>query len=343
VKRSRILLAALGLVLSAVAVVVLLRQVSARDLAQNIRRADPAWFLAACALTVLSYWIRAVRWGEILSPEARVRQGKLFATTMVGFLAINTLPARLGELVRAYALARSERIRTGTVLGSVVIERIFDLAALAVFWAMSLFFAPYPPWFRWSGYLTIGLSVATGVALWLLHAGHYDTSSIGSRLASMAPEWLKRPIEGPVASFAAGLRVLGNPTTMAVAGVLTLATWIVTGSVFLAVGQSMKLPLPLWSPLLLSFIVCVAIMVPSSPGFIGVLEGSCVVGLSLVGVEASRALAYGVVYHLTQILPLIVLGGFYALRGRVGPRQVREAGEGTAWGGGSEKSGDSDS
>ena len=323
-RRSRVLLAALGVVLSAAAVIVLLRQVSARDLARNIGQADPLWFFAACVLTVAGYWLRAIRWGEILSPEARVSQGKLFATTMVGFLAINTLPARLGELVRAYALARSERIKTGTVLGSVVIERIFDLAALTGFWALSLLFAPYPSWFRWSGYLTIGLSVAITVALWLLHAGHYDTNSLASRLQRLAPRWLKARIEGPIASFAAGLRVLGKPSTMGVSGLLTLVMWVVTGSVFLAVGQSMRLPLPLWSPLLLSFIVCVAIMVPSSPGFIGVLEGSCVVGLALVGVDASRALAYGVVYHLTQILPLVVLGGFYALRGRIGRRDVGE-------------------
>lgn len=326
-KRSRVVLAVLGILLSAAAVVVLLRQVNARDLARNIGRADPVWFGVACVLTVIAYWLRAVRWGEILSPEARVSQGKLFATTMVGFLAINTLPARLGEVVRAYALARSERIKTGTVLGSVVIERIFDLAALALFWALSLLFAPYPRWFRWSGYVTIALSVGVTVGLWLLHEGHYDTSSLGSRLSTLAPRWLKAPVEGPVASFAAGLRVLGKPSTMGVTGILTLATWIVTGTIFLAVGQSMKLPLPLWSPFLLSFVVCVAIMVPSSPGFIGVLEGSCVVGLSLIGVDAPRALAYGVVYHLTQILPLVVLGGFYALQGRMGPRELQGPGE----------------
>ncbi|HZI89273.1 MAG TPA: lysylphosphatidylglycerol synthase domain-containing protein, partial [Candidatus Polarisedimenticolia bacterium] len=96
-KRSRLILTTLGVLLSAAAVVVLLRQVNARDLARNIRQADPVWFVAACLLTVAGYWLRAVRWGEILSPEARVTQGKLFSTTMVGFLAINTLPARLGE------------------------------------------------------------------------------------------------------------------------------------------------------------------------------------------------------------------------------------------------------
>jgi len=319
VKRTPWILAALGIALSAGAVFVLLKQVSTRELARNIRSADPLWLLGACLLTVAGYWFRAVRWGEILSPEARVAKGRLFATTMVGFLAINTLPARLGELVRAYALARSERIKTGTVLGSVVIERIFDLVALAGFWALSLLFAPYPSWFRWSGYVTIGLSVAVTFVLWLLHAGHYDTDSLASRLKSLLPRWLTGPVEGPVASFAAGLRVLGKPSTMGSSAILTLIMWVVTGAVFLFVGKSMRLSLPLWSPFLLSFIVCVAIMVPSSPGFIGVLEGSCVVGLSLLGVDAARGLAYGVLYHVTQIVPLIVLGGFYALRGRFNP------------------------
>jgi len=319
VKRTRWILAALGIALSAGAVFVLLKQVSTRELARNIRAADPLWLLGACLLTVAGYWFRAVRWGEILSPEARVPKGRLFATTMVGFLAINVLPARLGEVVRAYALARSERIKTGTVLGSVVIERIFDLVALAGFWALSLLFAPYPSWFRWSGYVTIGLSVAVTFVLWLLHAGHYDTDSLASRLKSLLPRWLTGPVEGPVASFAAGLRVLGKPSTMGSSAILTLIMWVVTGAVFLFVGQSMRLSLPLWSPFLLSFIVCVAIMVPSSPGFIGVLEGSCVVGLSLLGVDAARGLAYGVLYHITQIVPLVVLGGFYALRGRFSP------------------------
>ena len=277
-KRSRWILATVGLVLSAAAVFVLLKQVSARDLWLNLRRADPGWLLAACLLTTVVYWIRAWRWGEILSPVARVPGGRLFATTMVGFLAINTLPARLGELVRAYALARSERIKTGTVLGSVVIERIFDLAALIGFWALSLLFAPYPPWFRWSGYLTIALSVTVTAGLWLLHASHHVPSSFGSRLKRLLPARLKAPVQRPVASFAEGLRVLGKPSTVAYAGLLTLVMWIVTGAIFLVVGQSMKLSLPLWSPLLLSFIVCVAIMLPASPGFIGVLEGSCVVG-----------------------------------------------------------------
>jgi uncharacterized membrane protein YbhN (UPF0104 family) len=115
-----------------------------------------------------------------------------------------------------------------------------------------------------------------------------------------------------------GRNRLAAPSTIAFSGFITAVMWVVTGAIFLVVGKSMGLSLPLWSPLLLSFVVSVAIMVPSSPGFIGVLEGSCVVGLSLLGVDPSRALAFGVLYHLSQIVPLVLFGGFFALRGRIG-------------------------
>ena len=319
-KARRTALVALGIGMSAAAVWILLRQVSARDLVQNLGRANLGWLIAACLVTILGYYIRALRWGEILAPETRVPLPRLFSATMIGFLAINTLPARIGELVRAYVLARTERIATATVLGSVVIERVFDLALLVSFWALSLLFAPYPDWFRWSGYLTVGLGVVTTGVLWLLHAGHYRSESWGARLKSAIPSRVLAPVERPIASFSAGLRAFGKPSAMGRAGVLSVVMWLVNGAVFLMVAKSMGMRLPVWSPFLLSYIVCVAIMVPSAPGFIGVLEGSCVVGLALLGVDASRGLAYGVLYHLTQIVPVVIFGGYYSIRGHVSLR-----------------------
>ena len=331
-KGRRLALAALGIGLSAVAVVLLLRQVSTKDLLLNLRHADPWWLLGACVVTVIGYYIRAQRWGAILAPEVSVSQPRLFSATMVGFLAINTLPARLGEFVRAYVLARTERLRTATVFGSVVIERIFDLAGLGSFWALSLLFAPYPAWFRWSGYLTLGFGLLITVTLWLLHAGHYNSGSLGARMGAAIPAKILAPLAPSLATFTAGLRAFGNPAALAKAGALTVAMWLVNGLVFLMVGASMGLSLPPWAPLLLSFVVCVAITIPSSPGFIGVLEGSCVVGLALLGVDAPRALAYGVLYHVTQLVPVVILGGFYATRSRGVRRADERVSEGGAGG-----------
>ncbi|HEY7727800.1 MAG TPA: lysylphosphatidylglycerol synthase transmembrane domain-containing protein [Candidatus Eisenbacteria bacterium] len=317
--RSRLLLSALGIGLSGAAVVALLRQTDLAILGRELRGARLEWLFLAGAVTLAGYDLRARRWGVLLSPRARVPQSRLFGATMVGFLAINTLPARIGELARAYVLSRTERVPVGAVLGSVVMERLFDLVALGTFWALSLLFAPYPDWFRWSGYLTLALGVVLVGGVWALHAAHASEHPVLDRLLSLAPSRVRDRLGSGVASFTSGLSGIRDPGTLIRAGAWSAAMWVVNAAVFLLVGESMGLHLPGWSPLLLTFVVCVAILLPSSPGFIGVLEAGCVVGLGLVGVGESRALAYGILYHLTQLLPLILMGSFYAFRGHLGP------------------------
>ena len=289
--RSRLLLSALGIGLSAVAVIALLRQTDLTVLWREMKSARVEWLLAGGAVTLAGYDLRARRWGVLLSPRAHVAQSRLFGATMIGFLAINTLPARIGELVRAYVLSRTERIPVGTVLGSVVMERLFDLIALGSFWALSLLFAPYPDWFRWSGYLTLAFGVILLGGLWALHAAHASEHPILERILSLVPSRVRRPVAYAVASFTTGLSGIREPVTLVRAGVWTAAMWAVNLAVFLLVAKSVGLDLAWWTPFLLGFVVCVAILVPSSPGFIGVLEAGCVVGLGLVGVGQSRALA----------------------------------------------------
>lgn len=317
--RPRLLVAALGIGLSVVAVWVLLRQTDLRELVDQLRRARPGWLLAGCLVTLLGYALRARRWGVLLAPRAKVTQGRLFGATVVGFLAINTLPARLGELVRAYILSRTERIPIGVVLGTIVMERIFDLVLLGAFWALSLLFAPYPDWFRWSGYLTLAAGVVLVGTLWGLHAAHVNEHPVLERIMGRLPVRVRGPVASGVASFSEGLAGIRRPSTVLLATLISAIQWAVAGSVFLIVGQSMGLALPWWSPFLLAFVVCVAIMLPTSPGFIGVLEASCVVGVGLLGVDASKGLAFGILYHVTQLAPLVVVGSYYAVRGQMGP------------------------
>lgn len=309
----------LGIAMSAVAVAILLRSIDAADTWRRLSAADPLWFVGACAVTTLGYVVRAARWGNLLSGSARPTLGRLFSATMIGFLAINTLPARLGELVRAYALSRSERIPTATVLGSVAVERVLDLAALGGFWSLSLIVAPLPPWFRWSGFVTLGLTVVGAVGLWAFHRfGGWKALAAERGLLRKLPERPRRALAAAIPAFGEGVRGIASPAVLIRSGLWTAVMWLINAIVFLMTAAALRLDLPLWAPFLLAFVVCVGIMVPSSPGFVGVMEGACVVGLGLMGVGGPEALAYGVLYHATQLLPLVLLGTWYAVREHVG-------------------------
>jgi len=317
--KSRAWLTLLGLVMSAVAVGLLLRSIDAADTWRRLRAADPLWLLAACAVTTGGYFVRAARWGELLSGSARPSFRRLFSATMIGFLAINTLPARLGELVRAYALSRTERISTATVLGSVAVERVLDLAALGVFWSLSLAIASLPAWYRWSGFITLGLTLAATGGLLALHRfGGWQALAAETGILRLLPAGPRRALGAAIPAFGEGVRGIASPPVLLRSGFLTAVMWLVNAAVFSMTGLALGMHLPPWAPFLLAFVVCVGIMVPSSPGFVGVLEGACVVGLGLVGMGGPQALAYGVLYHATQLAPLVVLGTWYAVREHVG-------------------------
>jgi uncharacterized protein (TIRG00374 family) len=317
--RSRLLLLLVGVALSALIVVALGRSIDVSEAIATLDRASISMVALAMGIALCGYFLRAVRWGVILAPRARPTLAHLVSATIIGFFAINVLPARIGELVRAYTLARTERLPTATVLGSVAVERVLDLFALGLFWALSLFFAPLPDWFRWSGYATLGICAAGAVVLWL-----FLSSSI--RLDRPESTWLRRlprPLGEGLAkalpSFREGLQIFRAPVALLRAGGWSLLVWLVGGGVFLAVGDSVGLRLPFWSIFFLSFIVSVGILIPSSPGFVGVLEGACVVGLAVLGVPGPQALAFGVLFHLVQLLPLAVLGTYFTLREHVLP------------------------
>ncbi len=326
--RSRLILLTLGLVLSAAAVVLIVRSIDISAAMRALSKASPAWVAVGTLVTALGYYLRALRWREILAPRAKPSVGSLFSATMVGFLAINTLPARLGELVRAYVLARREKLPTATVLGSLAVERILDMAMLGIFWALSLLIAPVPEWFRWSGYATIGIGLAVGFALWGLHAARGRTARwTEGRVFGLLPRRFGEAISRGIPAFGAGLQVFGRPKLLARAGAWSIVAWTVSAAVFLIVGASLRMSVPIGALFLLTFVVCLGISLPSSPGFIGVMEGACVMGLSIFGLRGPEALAFAILYHVTQLLPPLVLGTYYVFKQHLTPEIIREAGD----------------
>src|SRR5690606_35929134 len=116
-----------------------LRGVDPRVLARDLARANLPLVLA---LSVPAYaamiWLRALRWRYLTDAVAPLATGPLYRATALGFLANNLFPLRMGEIVRAWALAREQRLGVAPILGTIVLERVIDglvviAMALAIF------------------------------------------------------------------------------------------------------------------------------------------------------------------------------------------------------------------
>ena len=138
----------LGVAVSAVLLWVAVRGVSLDEVLHELRQVRPIWLVPVLASIFVRFWLTALRWQLLLQPVKRIGVHRLFAITMIGFMANNLLPARLGEFVRAYALGRSEALPSSLPFATIVIERLFDGFTLLMFLVGGLSFLrpePDPP------------------------------------------------------------------------------------------------------------------------------------------------------------------------------------------------------
>jgi uncharacterized protein (TIRG00374 family) len=77
-------------------------------------------------LTILGFYLRAIRWYYLMKPLKSIKISSLFSATMIGFMTNNILPARLGEVFRAYIIGRKENIKKTASFATIIVERVFD-------------------------------------------------------------------------------------------------------------------------------------------------------------------------------------------------------------------------
>ena len=105
--------------------------------------ANYLYIFPAALVYLISFLFRAIRWSYILQPiSPNINFFRLYPVIMVGYMANNLLPARLGEIVRAYYLSIRESVRTTTAIATILAERVFDGITLITLLFLSLIFLP---------------------------------------------------------------------------------------------------------------------------------------------------------------------------------------------------------
>src|SRR5438093_8574230 len=102
------------------------RHVSLGDLHAAFNRFDPRWLVPAATISIVLQIFRAWRWQLELRPLERIGLGRLWVVTSVSYMAINLLPARLGEVARPWLLARRSSVTFSNVVGNLLVEKTMD-------------------------------------------------------------------------------------------------------------------------------------------------------------------------------------------------------------------------
>ena len=306
--------AILGIAISIAAILLVLGSVDLPVAIEVLRAASPSWIALVVVFICLDLLIRAVRWRRLLAPIRDVGFGRVLSYLLIGYLANNLLPARLGELVRSHYIGDREGLSRTTALGTVVVERLVDTAVVVAIAAVGVLVL------RVRGIVTS--AVLIGAAIVALLSVLVAIGIVAHRLpgAGAVSRWIGQwpRVAQAIRRLRGGLAVASNPRTLFDALFLSVLAWGATVLSFAAGGHAVGMDLRISEAALLASGVALASAIPSGPGYLGTYELAAVTIARALGLNGDTAFALAVLVHAAILL--ITSGGGLIAVARVGWR-----------------------
>lgn len=298
-----------GVAISGACLVLLFWNIQWEQFLAALQKADYWWLIPCVGTVFLSVWFKVVKWHMLLLPTGNLSKTNLFYAINVGYLVSTVLPGRLGELARAYMLAKMEKVSPVAVLSTVALDRVLDVVAMALLLAVVLPTTDLPPQVGQSG-LLIGAGGVAVLAVCMALA-YPSGRKLFLRILMGLPNFPGKPLAEKWAdALCDGMAGLRGASALARVVAATFAIWLTTVLTAYFAQMAFHIPAPIWAAALVVAITNLGMAVPSTPGYFGVQEALAVLALSAFGVDKETALGFGLVFHLAWIVPVCLIGVF---------------------------------
>jgi uncharacterized protein (TIRG00374 family) len=273
--------------------------------------------LLAIVTTMVTYSLRALRWQYLLAGLGPTRFVNAFRATVIGFAANFLLPARAGEFIRPYVLAQHERLNATSAFATVVLERVFDMAAVLVLIAAFMltadpsFARSDPAVFRAAqagGLMAAAATVALLVCFFML-AGHPEAiGRVSAAVERRLPARLARLVEGLAGTFAVGLGAVRRPRQWLLVFAWSFPLWLSIAAGIWLVSRAFSVEMGYLGSFLVMTLLVVGVAVPT-PGAVGGFHKLYQIGVtSFFHASTEQAIGAGLVLHAVSFVPVTLLG-----------------------------------
>jgi uncharacterized protein (TIRG00374 family) len=274
---------------------------------------------AGIVLLFFGYVCRTARWQVMLAPIGPTRFGVALRATLIGFAASFVLPARAGEVIRPWLLARREGLPVAAAFATIILERVLDLVTVVAL--LALYFLAFDPGISTldpamyaavrGGALLAALAAAIGMAVMLACAAHPERLS---RLVGWATGWLPARIGATVTalskSFAEGLAAVRDPRQLVLALAWSVPLWLAIAAQIWVVSLALGVVLPAAGSLLVTALLVVGVAVPTPGAVGGYHEAYRLSVTSFFAIDNDRAVAAAIVLHAVGFIPTLIAGAW---------------------------------
>jgi uncharacterized membrane protein YbhN (UPF0104 family) len=298
----------IGLAVSGLALWLAFREVDWRQLGSALRGANYLWIVPSAAAMLAAIAARAERWRWLLGGRERVSYARAFRAVSIGYLVTNVLPFRLGEVVRPIVIARGGKVSVVKALSTIVVEHVLDVLIVLAILALVLPGLPLPEGTalgaQRGGLIFGGLAVAMLIAVWQRRRVEQLASWALHRVPDLHPDpWLRR-----VHAALDGLDALRSPRLFAATIAWSIISWLASAMSFHLGLLGFAPDAPFTASLFVTVTTTLALLAPSSPGYVGVLQLAIQQSLVVFSISSSIGLAYAIVFHLMEMVVMNVAG-----------------------------------
>ena len=300
----------IGVAIGAVGLYFFLKGFDIKMLAHEIKTTPLRTVIIATVLGIASLYFRALRWNIMLPPIPGANKTKLFPITVIGFMINNILPARIGEAARVVLLWRNNKYPIFIGIGTLLIERFFDTAIIALFFIVPVFVMPQLANLT-SSAIPVGLVIGAisfvgflylfipkqikapfiflcnkfpiPIRTKLLKTGHELCACAG--WSSSFPSFVS------VISLSVIIELCYAAIVLVVVRDQAACTWL--SAMFVQAAASLGAAIPL------------------APGYVGTMDAMMFFALEKIGIMGDPARAITIIFHLATYVPVTLLGLFY--------------------------------
>ncbi|MFC1566355.1 lysylphosphatidylglycerol synthase transmembrane domain-containing protein [bacterium] len=302
----------IGSIISIVLIIFIFRKIDFHELMLSFKRVNYLWILLVSVLLIVNLYLKGYRWKILFNKPKHISTYRLMHFFTIGIMANNFLPFRMGEVLRVYLTSKKLSLKNSKVAATVVVERILDmLALLAILFSVFFLFKKIaiPISVRNSSVVLLAITLIIFIVLLISRKERRLIVYIFEKLPKFK---FKDKLLHIVHMFLDGLESFSHAHHFIQVIGLSLFIWLFEGGVYYILTVAFGISVSYAGCLFLMVVICLGVMVPSAPGYIGVFEATTIAGFAVLGVGKTEALSFALFVHAFQIL-VISIAGFYFL------------------------------
>lgn len=305
------------LVITIIFLVLVFNKVDFTTLVETVKKFELKYLVSITGIFLLSLYARGVRWKFLLMNDKKYSALNLAEIFTVGNMLNIFLPARAGDIYRAYYLGEEKNEKKLKIFGTIILERLFDGIAMFCILLGAIFLYSDAQWIL-NLTLGIGAIFITGTVIFYLIFRYNKSRQVAKAISEKIPfpsvKHLIKKLTTYLNIFIKGFSAFKRPSYMLLILAMSFVAWGLEGVVACLIVNSFGLNLGILAGLFVLTLTSFSTMIPSTSVLVGPYQAAYILALGLFGIDKSQALAISAVHQIILIMIFTIVGGLLMLK-----------------------------